>query len=324
MPTAFAHICSRAEASSEYEKLKLSGKVNTNLKPRPYGDGIAIPVFEGSIEIEFEEVERTDPHFLLEKLLDNPPKKWEKLGDLLIFPNGTNTENWPLSDVAEALGASRIAIQDEIDSGVERKSQLKLILGSDAWVIHRENFVDYEFDASEVMFSSGNITERRRMGEIDCKGEIIIDAYCGIGYYTLQFLKRGNAKHVHACEINPKSIECLERGLIRNGVEERCTIYPGDNKNSMRDLVGIADRVILGLIPSSLNSWGNAIRCLKPSGGIIHVHMNVHEDEIEEWKEKTVTWFSTVSGKNVEAMRLEDVKSYCPHIQHVVLDLKIS
>ena len=75
MPTAFAHICSRAEASSEYEKLKLSGKVNTNLKPRPYGDGIAIPVFEGSIEIEFEEVERTDPHFLLSLIHISEPTR---------------------------------------------------------------------------------------------------------------------------------------------------------------------------------------------------------------------------------------------------------
>ena len=31
-------------------------------------------------------------------------------------------------------------------------------------VIHRENFVDYEFDAAEIMFSSGNVTERRENG----------------------------------------------------------------------------------------------------------------------------------------------------------------
>ena len=74
--------------------------------------------------------------------------------------------------------------------GVTRKSQLELIHGDDSWVIHRENFVDYEFDAAEIMFSSGNVTERKRMGDLDCKDEIIIDAYCGIGYYTLQFLVR--------------------------------------------------------------------------------------------------------------------------------------
>jgi tRNA G37 N-methylase Trm5 len=52
--------------------------------------------------------------------------------------------------------------------------------------------------------------------------------------------------------------------------------------------------------------------------------MNVHEDEIEEWAEKTTEWFSTVSGKIATRLHLEDVKQYCPHIRHVVLDLKIS
>ena len=62
------------------------------------------------------------------------------------------------------------------------------------------------------MFSSGNVTERRRMGEIQTKDEVIVDAFCGIGYYTIPFLVRGLAKHVHACEINPNSIIALRKG----------------------------------------------------------------------------------------------------------------
>ena len=73
-----------------------------------------------------------------------------------------------------------------------------------------------------------------------------------------------------------------------------------------------------------MNTWGLAINCLKKEGGVIHVHMNVHENEIEDWAEKTTEWFSTVSGKNATRLHLEDVKQYCPHIRHVVLDLKIS
>ena len=289
----------------------------------PHGEMIALPVLKGELELNFETVEKHDPHKKLKMILSEPPKKWEKIGDMIIFQNGTNTEGWPLHDVANALDAKRIAIQSEIDPGIERKSQLKLIHGDDGWVIHRENFVEYEFDATAVMFSSGNVTERRRMGELDTSGEIIVDAYCGIGYYTLQFLTRGKAKHVHACEINPDSIMALRKGLKRNNVAERCSIYQGDNRQTMKELVGIADRVILGLIPSSMNTWGLAINCLKATGGIIHVHMNVHEDEIEEWTNKTVEWFATVSGKKVEALHLEDVKQYCPRIRHVVLDLII-
>jgi len=324
MTLSYAYLCGRDVASLEFQRLKNEGKIDTNLKPMPYKKMIAIPVFDGDIRLEFEPVERHNPHEKLGAIIKNPPRKWEKLGDMIIFQTGTDTSGWPLEEVAVALDAKRIAIQAEIDPGIRRRSRLDLIHGGDGWVIHRENFVEYEFDATAVMFSSGNVTERRRMGELGTEGEVIVDAYCGIGYYSLQFLTRGKAKHVHACEINPDSISALRKGLQRNFVENKCTIHEGDNRETMKQLSGIADRVILGLIPSSMNTWGLAINCLKPEGGVIHVHMNVHENEIEEWAEKTVEWFATVSGKTTSQIHLEDVKQYCPHIRHVVLDLKIS
>lgn len=323
MPISFAYLCDRDLASKEYERLLNEGLLEQGLKPMPHGNQIAIPVKSGELELEFEGIERHNPHENLRRIMENPPKRWEKLGDIAIFKQGTDTTNWPLEDVAKALGSKRIAIQNEIDSGPTRKSHLEMIFGEDGWVVHRENFVDYEFDATEVMFSSGNVTERRRMGEITTKDEIIVDAFSGIGYYTLQFLVRGKAEHVHACEINPHSIHGLRKGLQRNGVSERCTIHEGDNKVTMKQLHGVADRVILGLIPSSMNAWGNAIRCLKSEGGFIHIHMNVHEDEIDEWAVKTTEWFETASGKNAEAHHLEVVKQYCPRIMHVVLDLRL-
>ena len=324
MPISFAHLCARDIANQEYQRLKKQMLLNQELKPQPYGDLIAIPVTSGDLELEFEKIERHNPHFALETLLKNPPKKWEKLGDLVIFQQGTDTAEWNLNEVAKSLGANRLAIQNEIDPGPKRESRLELIHGEDGWVVHKENFVEYEFDATQVMFSSGNVTERRRMGEMKTKDEVIVDAFCGIGYYTLPFLVRGLAKHVHACEINPNSITALRKGLERNGVSKRCTIHEGDNKTTMRNLRGIADRVILGLIPSSMNAWGNAIRCLKPEGGILHIHMNVHEDEIDAWTGKTAEWFATASAKATEILHLEIVKKYSPRIMHVVLDLKLS
>lgn len=324
MAISRAYMCTRGLAAEEYQRLKKEGLLNLDFKPMPYGEMIAIPVIGGGIELDFEKVEKDNPHDKLKPLLDNPPTKWEKLGDLVIFPEGTDTSNWPLEEVAKALGANRIAIQAEIDSGMKRQSRMKLIHGQDGWVIHRENFVQYEFDATAVMFSSGNVTERGRMGLIESKEEVIVDAFCGIGYYTLQLLVRGGANHVHACEINPDSISALEKGLIRNNVADKCTIHHGDNRVTMKSLKGVADRVILGLIPSSMSAWGLAIRCLKPSGGIIHIHMNVHEDEIDDWVGKTTEWFATVSGKNATPLHLENVKQYCPHIRHVVLDLHLA
>ena len=52
----------------------------------------------------------------------------------------------------------------------------------------------YSLDVTKCMFSSGNTTERQRMGRLQCAGETVVDLYAGIGYYTLPFLcKAGTA-----------------------------------------------------------------------------------------------------------------------------------
>ena len=107
------------------------------------------------------------------------------------------------------------------------------------------------------------------------EGEVIIDLYAGIGYFTLPFLVHGRATHVHACEINPDSVEALKKNLVENAVEDRCTVYLGDNAISGKKLIGLADRVNLGLLPDSIKGYAIAVDCLNPkSGGILHVHGN--------------------------------------------------
>lgn len=63
-----------------------------------------------------------------------------------------------------------------------------LLRGSDGWVRHLEGGVVYSLDITCCMFSSGNVTERTRMGRLHCKGETVVDLFAGIGYYTLPLL----------------------------------------------------------------------------------------------------------------------------------------
>lgn len=77
-----------------------------------------------------------------------------------------------------------------------RDSQATLLLGNNGWVQHKEGGVLYALDVTKCMFSSGNTTVRQRMGELDCTGEVVLDLYAGIGYYTLPFLvKAGELNH---------------------------------------------------------------------------------------------------------------------------------
>ena len=279
---------------------------------------------------------------ICEEMIENLPKKWELYGDLAILPKHSfRSSNWLsiLSNqpklqqqiwqvIARALSVNRLAQQAEISSDRLRTSQVTMLLGENGEVEFTDYGVKFWFDVTKVMFSSGNVTERHRIGSINMADECVIDAFAGIGYYTLPMLVRSGAKHIYACELNPDSIDALSRGARLNGVTNRLTILEGDNQETLRDLTGLADRVHLGILPSSESTWRLAVDCLKPTGGVIHIHMNVKEVEVDEFVIYCLDELRDYVTKhhnftNVTAIHVEKVKWYAPHIRHIVIDVCI-
>ena len=270
------------------------------------------------------------------------PKKWELLGDLALVPSDVlNTEEWHIirsknetlyqeiwQEIANSLRVSRIARQSEIAKDKLRSSQVKMIIGDSGEVEFTDNGVKFWLDVTKVMFSSGNVTERHRIGEIDMTGEIVVDAFSGIGYYTLPMLVRSNAKHIYACELNPNSINALTKGAELNAVSNKLTILEGDNQITLQSLSNIAGRVHLGILPSSENTWQLAVNCLKQSGGIIHIHMNVREKEIDSFVDYCLEQLKQYAAQRdfntIQLQHVEKVKWYAPHIRHIVIDVSIS
>jgi len=271
------------------------------------------------------------------------PKKWELYGDLAIIPNTSfNSADWQeifnaqpdfrkkvWETTAMCLHVSRLARQAEIADDRFRSSQVTMLLGNSGEVQFTDFGVKYWLDVTKVMFSSGNVTERHRIGSIDMTDECVIDAFAGIGYYTLPMLVRSNAKHVYALELNPDSVFALERAAEINGVNNRLTIIHGDNQITLKTLVGTADRVSLGILPSSESTWLPALECLKKSGGILHIHTNVRESEIDDFIEYCLGQLSDHATKNlgfshVELKHIEKVKWYAPHVRHIVIDVAVS
>jgi len=155
-------------------------------------------------------------------------------------------------------------------------------------VVCAEHFFDSRrLCMKPVMFSRGNVNERRRMGTVKAQGETALDLYAGIGYFTIPLLAQADVAFLYACELNPDSVEALRRNLRANGVESRCEVLPGDNAVTALKVKGLVDRVNLGLLPSSELGWGLAMAALKSdSGGWLHVHENVAEADEPAWLER--------------------------------------
>jgi tRNA wybutosine-synthesizing protein 3 len=266
------------------------------------------------------------------ELLDDIPKRWEKFADVVLLPNSAfkkkqwepfvSKEFWV--QVCAGLEVKRLARLGEI-IGKKREPTVEMLVGEEDWVIRKESGIKYGYHLTQCMFSSGNINERRRMGEIVSKGDIIVDLFCGIGYYTLPILVKGGAKHVYSCEWNINAINTLKFNLKNNKVEDRCTIYEGDNRITSSNLSNIADRVLLGLLPTAEKSYDIALNCLKMSGGVLHIHGLAPADNYEKLVMDTTNILeNTNSNYKVKNVTINKIKSYAPHWDHLVLDIEVN
>ncbi|GMF12352.1 unnamed protein product [Phytophthora lilii] len=275
------------------------------------------------------------------------PEKYEFVSDVLLIPRDSFLEpEWaPFADemwahvcASTTPAFSRVARKAFIDASEKRQSHVELLyVNSKAlvsqrsketpgWVEIRENGIIYGWDLTRVMFSSGNVTEKARMANIGCRGETIVDLFCGIGYYVLPFLVHGGAAFVHACEWNPDSVAALRFNLERNDVADRCKVYLGDNRESAPIIGAVADRVNLGLLPTSEKAWPLAVQVLKPSGGWFHVHDNVAVEDREAWEQRVLDSMRELAqqcGKHwtITCEHVEKVKSYAPKVYHLVADI---
>ncbi|KAK7793044.1 hypothetical protein R5R35_004473 [Gryllus longicercus] len=216
-----------------------------------------------------------------ETLTSDIPTSWEKYGDLLLF-NGEKyfrDDRWKHTPnlwqcICKALKAKRIGFKHFISEDSFRSPNVKLVYGVNSWVEFKDNGVIFTWDVQFNMFCAGNAPERHRIATFLCEGETVVDMYAGIGYFTLPYLVKAKAKLVYACEWYPRAVKALKINLSINKVASKCIVYEGDSRLVCPK--GIADRVNLGLLPSSESGWQAACEALNPiSGGVLHIHGNV-------------------------------------------------
>lgn len=277
------------------------------------------------------------------------PDKFEFVSDVLLVPRdaflekewqaGFVSDMWAKVCASTSPPFSRVARKAFIDANEKRQSHVELLYVNQqaltssrakeapGWVEVRENSIVYGWDITRVMFSSGNVTEKARMANIGCRDEVIVDLFCGIGYYVLPFLVHGGAAFVHACEWNPDSVAALRFNLERNQVAHKCRVYLGDNRETAPTLANVADRVNLGLLPTSIKAWPLAVQVLKPEGGWFHVHDNVAIEDRDAWEQRLLTALRELAlqfGKQwvITCEHVERVKSYAPKVFHLVADIR--
>jgi tRNA wybutosine-synthesizing protein 2 len=193
------------------------------------------------------------------------------------------------------------------------------------------------------MFSAGNVEEKKRIGRLVAKDEVVLDCFGGIGYFVFPLLVHAQVRRVMACDLNAWSLQGMQRGAVLNKiafhsvtsptatlahVTAPLVMYHGDVRDALPLYRHQVDRVHLGLLPSSQVAYESAVLALKPTGGWMHIHGNVEEFQVETWTATTVQELSDYFHQHYDTLwtvtphRSTCVKSFAPHVHHWVLDME--
>jgi len=201
---------------------------------------------------------------------------------------------------------------------------IEFLVGEDNPIVeHKEHGIKYRFNIKKIMFSQGNLNERRFLATLVTKGEIVVDMFAGMGYFSLPIAKHSDVGQIYSIELNPTSYKTLLENIKINHLEEKIIAINGDCKREVLELSisGIrADRVIMGVFPAPKDYVKEALSLTKEEGTIFHYEGIVEKETyISLFKE-----FEEICQKEQFNCKLEShrfVKSYGPNLFHIVLDI---
>ncbi len=251
------------------------------------------------------------------------PSGCQILGDIIIVSIPEILENKKIM-VAEALLSMYPKCKSIVrDFGIEgqfRQPKRELLLGGRTETVHKEHGCLFKQDVTKVMYSKGNLEERKRMSKLG-NGEIIVDMFAGIGYFSIPMAVHSRPRKIISIEINPESFAYLKENIRLNQVEDIISPISGDCSKLTQE--GKADRVLMGYVGTTHYYLEPAIKALKNSGGFLHYHETVPEKLAKTRPQERIKKAAEALGKKIKILEIRRIKKYSPGVLHVVVDARI-
>ena len=239
--------------------------------------------------------------------------KGKLIGDILVLKNQVDNPQ----ELRNMPGVNRVVRLGRI-KGQQREPEVEVILGEGTETIHRENHCFYKLDVARIMWSKGNTTERKRMGQIVRPGETVVDLFAGIGYFTIPMAVHARPEKIYAVEINPVAHGYLAENVKLNHVQGVVEPILGD----CRDVAprNVADRVLMGYIGNTEEYLDVALEVIRDEG-IIHYHESV-PDKLK-YIRPAERIREAANGFEVEVLNQRIIKKYSPGVYHMVVDAQV-
>ncbi len=263
------------------------------------------------------------------------PGSYQGIGHVAVLKfvdkNGKCTTETQKKKIAKAIlelyKQFHVVVESAGIDGELRQPDIKVLAtenGFNTQTVHKEHGLQFALDVSKIMFSKGNLSERKRLIPDINRNEVIVDMFAGIGYFSLGLAK--NAKKVYAIEKNRDAFYYLSENIELNKLVYKIEAFLGDCRIVADHLKNVADRVLMGYFPRTELYLPAALKVLKDKG-TIHYHdlADFHKNENDGWgalREK-VERIIEENGYYIKKIKKNKVKSYAPHVWHIVLDIDV-
>ncbi len=248
------------------------------------------------------------------------PSGWQILGDIIIVSLKKELESRK-TGIGKALLSlcprCRTVLLDRGISGQTRQPSREIIAGEKTETTHKENGCLFKLDAMRIMYSQGNLAEKKRMSKLG-RGETVVDMFAGIGYFSVPMAVHSKPDKIFAIEINPVAFGYLKENIRLNKVGD--IIEPAAGDCAVVTQRGIADRVLMGYLDGH-EYLEHGIRALKRRG-ILHYHEAVPEP-LERRPVERIVESAEKQGRKVEITGMRRIKKYSPGVWHVVVDARV-
>ncbi|MCW3998017.1 MAG: class I SAM-dependent methyltransferase family protein [Candidatus Bathyarchaeota archaeon] len=293
------------------------GIVNKKFKIKKNQNSLYVPIIHKPNESELEFLKKSisdfqilitsfslkkNPIKKIDDLLDNQipkhllkslPQSMDFVGDIAIIEIP-----FELKKYSEFLARAVLKIHKNVKTvlsksgpitGNYRLRSLKFLAGENrTQTIHIEFGCKYYLDIAKVYFSPRLSQEHNRVASLVGRDEVVLDLFAGVGPFSIPIAKNNPEARIISVDLNPDAIEFLKKNIRLNRVDNNIIPFVGDARQLInKNLVGLADRVIMNLPETAKEFIDVACKAIKPRGGIIHYYEFMRiPDSIEKVKHR--------------------------------------
>jgi tRNA (guanine37-N1)-methyltransferase len=316
---------SREEGERTRRRLAEGGALDHEREITVEGGAIYIPVADADavpagLDLVRRDLPDRETQTMPEDLLDGGVG-YERVGDIVVLDE---------DDPERAREAARAVMESDLPAktvlnraskvqGRERVREWDVLAGDGTETVHREYGAEFAVDLASVYFSPRLATERHRVVEQVRAGEHSFDMFAGVGPFVVPFAMQGAT--AVGVDVNPVAVEYLNENATRNGVADRVTAVEGDVREVAADYRDWADRLVMNL-PHSADEFLDTAVALAGEECLLHYYDIQHEDDPFGPGERAIR-AAAEPGYDVTVETERVVRSYAPHEQNVVLDVRL-